>query len=171
MATCQSWGPCRNSKFQLLPPFEVDTTKLETHASLETEQAYIKGKSSFKGVGPHHGSCQKLTWLPSSTLYKTWLKNFFVPSLILLHIPHLWAPLTPLVHQPPLASLYLATITWRHNLLFSFPKHHNHFPSKALLNNTTLRIPKPPHLTGKHTLSQATKGYFIMLVYNIYLLV
>ena len=159
MVACQSWGPWWNNKFQLLPPSEFDTTKLETHTSLKTEQLYMEGKSFFKGVGPHHGSCQKLTRLPSPTLNKIWLKNFSVSSLILLHIPHPWAPLTPLVHQPPLASPYLSAITWRHNRWFSIPNCHNHFLSKALLNSPTLQIPKPPHSTSKHTLSQATKGY------------
>ena len=52
-----------------LPPTKVDTTKSETHASLDLVQANIAGKSSFKGIDPLHRSCQKLTRQPSPTLY------------------------------------------------------------------------------------------------------
>ena len=82
MVAYQSWEPWRNNTFQLLPPYEVETTKSETHASLETEQSYMEGKSSFKGIGPHHVSCQKLTRLQElphiiQNLAKELLCSFF----------------------------------------------------------------------------------------------
>ena len=97
--------------------------------------------------------------VPSPTMKDRCLEKLFHPSSMLLHRPHPWDLLHTLEHHPPWPSPYFVEITRRQRWVSSQPYLHNHFPNKTWLKDTTLLIPKPPISTGKHTFSQATKGY------------
>ena len=57
--------------------------------------------------------------------------------------PH---PNTGLVHEPPLSSPYLASMTFLQREFLYIPYLHNHLPNKAKLNLLSRQIPKPPWL-------------------------
>ena len=113
----------------------------------------------MRELSPVHLSCQKKKYKNHPPPQKTCLEKLSHLSLILRHNPQPWALLQTLVLHSPFPSPYFMPMTLLHRWEVSWPYLQSHFPNRAWLNDTKLRIPNPPNSRGKQTFSQATKEY------------